>query len=45
MAVRRVLAIAGPLPDPVVAAIHEEDLVAASVLSGNRNLKVGCIRM
>ena len=29
----------GPLPDPVVAAIHEEDLVAASVLSGNRNFE------
>ena len=29
----------GPLPDPVVAAIHEGDLVAASVLSGNRNFE------
>jgi len=29
----------GPLPDPVVAAIHEADLVAASVLSGNRNFE------
>lgn len=29
----------GPLPDPVVAAINEEDLVAASVLSGNRNFE------
>ena len=29
----------GPLPDPVVAAIHEEDLIAASVLSGNRNFE------
>ena len=29
----------GPLPDPVVAAIHEDDLVAASVLSGNRNFE------
>ena len=29
----------GPLPDQVVAAIHEEDLVAASVLSGNRNFE------
>ncbi|PJF41395.1 MAG: aconitate hydratase AcnA [Chloroflexi bacterium] len=27
----------GPLPEPVVNAIHEGDLVAASVLSGNRN--------
>ena len=27
----------GPLPEPVRAAIHESDLVAASVLSGNRN--------
>ena len=29
----------GPLPDPVVDAIHEGDLVAASVLSGNRNFE------
>jgi aconitate hydratase len=29
----------GPLPDPVVAAIKEGDLVAASVLSGNRNFE------
>ncbi len=29
----------GPLPDQVVAAIHEDDLVAASVLSGNRNFE------
>ena len=27
----------GPLPQPVRAAIHEGDIVAASVLSGNRN--------
>jgi aconitate hydratase len=27
----------GPLPDPVKNAIHEGDLVATSVLSGNRN--------
>jgi len=27
----------GPLPEPVVDAINEGDLVAASVLSGNRN--------
>ena len=27
----------GPLPEPVRAAIHEADIVAASVLSGNRN--------
>ncbi len=27
----------GPLPEPVSNAIHEGDLVAASVLSGNRN--------
>ncbi len=27
----------GPLPEPVVNAINEGDLVAASVLSGNRN--------
>ncbi|MCY3573175.1 MAG: aconitate hydratase AcnA [Chloroflexi bacterium] len=27
----------GPLPEAVRAAIHESDLVAASVLSGNRN--------
>ena len=29
----------GPLPDPVVAAIYEGDLVAAAVLSGNRNFE------
>jgi aconitate hydratase len=29
----------GPLPDEVVAAIKEGDLVAASVLSGNRNFE------
>jgi len=29
----------GPLPDPVVAAINEGDLVVASVLSGNRNFE------
>ncbi len=29
----------GPLPDPVVAAIYEADLVAAAVLSGNRNFE------
>ena len=29
----------GPLADPIVAAIHENDLVAASVLSGNRNFE------
>src|SRR5690625_570953 len=29
----------GPLPEPVVEAIHENDLVAASVLSGNRNFE------
>ena len=29
----------GPLPDPVRGAIHEADLVAASVLSGNRNFE------
>ena len=29
----------GPLPDPVVAAIQEGDLVACSVLSGNRNFE------
>ncbi len=27
----------GPLPEPVRAAIHQADIVAASVLSGNRN--------
>ncbi len=27
----------GPLPEPVREAIHESDIVAASVLSGNRN--------
>jgi aconitate hydratase len=29
----------GPLPEPVVAAIEEGSLVAASVLSGNRNFE------
>jgi aconitate hydratase len=29
----------GPLPDPVVAAINEGKLVAAGVLSGNRNFE------
>jgi aconitate hydratase len=29
----------GPLPEPVEAAIDEADLVAASVLSGNRNFE------
>jgi aconitate hydratase len=29
----------GPLPDPVREAIHENDLVACSVLSGNRNFE------
>ena len=29
----------GPLPEPVVSAIQEGDLVAASVLSGNRNFE------
>ena len=29
----------GPLPEPISAAIHENDLVAASVLSGNRNFE------
>jgi aconitate hydratase len=29
----------GPLPEPVVNAIQEEDLVAAAVLSGNRNFE------
>jgi aconitate hydratase len=29
----------GPLPAPVVAAIEEGDLIAASVLSGNRNFE------
>ncbi len=29
----------GPLPEPVAAAIEEGDLVAASVLSGNRNFE------
>jgi aconitate hydratase len=29
----------GPLPEPVVEAINEGDLVAASVLSGNRNFE------
>lgn len=29
----------GPLPEPVVAAINEGDLVVASVLSGNRNFE------
>lgn len=29
----------GPLPDPVAAAVNEGDLVAAAVLSGNRNFE------
>jgi len=29
----------GPLPEPVARAIHDGDLVAASVLSGNRNFE------
>jgi len=29
----------GPLPEPISAAIHKNDLVAASVLSGNRNFE------
>jgi aconitate hydratase len=29
----------GPLPEPVVAAINEANLVAASVVSGNRNFE------
>jgi aconitate hydratase len=29
----------GPLPEPVVDAIHSGDLVAAAVLSGNRNFE------
>ena len=29
----------GPLPEPISAAIREHDLVAASVLSGNRNFE------
>ena len=29
----------GPLPDPIREAIHERDLVACSVLSGNRNFE------
>lgn len=29
----------GPIPDPISAAINEKDLVATSVLSGNRNFE------
>ena len=29
----------GPLPEPISAAINEQDLVAVSVLSGNRNFE------
>ena len=29
----------GPLPEPVVTAIDEGDLVAVGVLSGNRNFE------
>jgi len=29
----------GPLPDPISQAIHQHDLVATSVLSGNRNFE------
>jgi aconitate hydratase len=34
----------GPLPAPIDEAISKHDLVAASVLSGNRNSKRACIR-
>jgi aconitate hydratase len=29
----------GPLPEPISAAIHDHDLVASAVLSGNRNFE------
>lgn len=29
----------GPLPEPISSAIHDHDIVAASVLSGNRNFE------
>ena len=29
----------GPLPDPISKAIHDRDLITASVLSGNRNFE------
>ena len=29
----------GPLPDPIAEAVHENDLVVCSVLSGNRNFE------
>jgi aconitate hydratase len=29
----------GPLPEPISTAIHQNDIVAASVLSGNRNFE------
>ncbi len=29
----------GPLPDPIANAVHENDLVVCSVLSGNRNFE------
>ena len=29
----------GPLPEPVAKAVTEDDLVAAAVLSGNRNFE------
>jgi aconitate hydratase len=29
----------GPLPDPIAAAVRDHDLVAAAVLSGNRNFE------
>ena len=29
----------GPLPEPVAEAVHENDLVVAAVLSGNRNFE------
>src|SRR4029079_5298986 len=29
----------GPLPEPISDAIHKNDLVAAAVLSGNRNFE------
>ena len=29
----------GPLPEPVVQAIEQQDLIAVGVLSGNRNFE------
>ncbi len=39
VAVHNCIGNSGPLPDPVAAAVNDEDLVVAAVLSGNRNFE------